>query len=105
MAIDVNALTDAMKAAGVTAFGHTWTNVEKYAVPEFHKIAIQIAAIETGGYSEPIAKKLLQMQVESAEDVLIALVDMTIFEIQEAINAVLRAVAGMVNAQLRFALL
>jgi hypothetical protein len=105
MAIDVSALTEAMKAAGITAFGNSWSNVEKFAVPEFQKIAIQIAAIETGGFSPEVAKKLLEMQVESAEDVLIALVDMTIFEVQQAINAVLKAIAGVVNAQLHFPLL
>src|SRR2546425_10642810 len=105
MAIDVESLVQAMTTAGATAFKNSWGQAQSYAVPEFRKIAIQIAAIETGSYAQDVAKKLIEMQKEAAVDVLIALLEMTVFEIEKAINAVLAAIKTQVNAALKFALL
>ena len=105
MTIDIDALTSAMTSAGAAAFAGSWDAVQDFAGPELHKIAVQIAAIETGGYDQDIAKKLLAMQVESAVDVLIAMAEITALQVQTAINAILKAVAGQVNGALGFVLL
>ena len=103
----VDSLLPAMTNAAKTAFGNVWDKVEHYAVPEFKKIGTQIVAIEVHKkeYTPDGARLLMQMQVTACRGVLVAMTELTLQQVEAAINAVLKAIADVVNKAIGFALL
>ncbi len=103
-----NALSAAAKAAGQAAStgGKDITgDVQKFVVPQMQGIASQIIAIETGGFDETTAKKLLEMELIHVNSVVCAVSELVALEVQNIINAALQAIAATVNGALGFALI
>ena len=98
------ALPQALQAAQITA-GNLVADINKFAPNEIKKLASQLVAIEQGGFSEPLAKIMLKMQVDAFINVLIGMTDATMYHVQQLINELLKIVAGVVNGALNFALL
>ena len=76
---------------------------EKFVVPQMEGIASQIIAIETGGFDETTAKKLLEMELIHVNSVVCAVSELVALEVQNIINAALQAIAATVNGALGFA--
>jgi len=105
--MDANDLTDQMLAAAKGLGGTIWSEMQSYALPELQKIAIQITAIAEhhADYKVAGAKALLDMQVKASIGVIVAMTTLTLLAVQDAINAILDAVRGLVNGAIGFALL
>ena len=106
MALEVGSLLQAMVGAGEGLGKDVWDKLKNFAIPELHKIAVQIAAIaeHITDYTPEGAKALFDMQVKATIGVLAGMTEMTMLAVQTAINAILNAVRGLVNGALGFAL-
>jgi len=97
----------ATAAAGV--LGSKWPGVRSFATTEFQKIAQTVASIGTqvasGEISTDQAAILLDMQENASRAVLASLEGMTLIAAEQAINAALAAVKGVVNTFVGFALI
>jgi hypothetical protein len=107
MAIDTQALVNAMVSAGRNLGSQLLSQATNYALPEFTKIAQQIVAIELhkDDYTEAGAKALLDMQVRASVGVIVAMTSMILLDVQSAINAILQAVKVLVNGAVGFLLI
>ena len=107
MALDVGSLSSAMINAGQGLGGSLWNQMQSFALPELKKIAIQIVSIEENAdqFTPGGAKALLDMQINATVGVIVAMTTLTLLDVQEAINAILRAVEGVVNKAIGFALI
>ena len=107
MGLDAENLVSAMSQAGRGLGGALWGQMNTYAVPEFRKIAVQIAAIaeHIGDYSPDGAKALMKMQIDATIGVIVAMTTLTLLDVQTAINQILAAISGEVNRVIGFALL
>ena len=105
--MDFNALFGRMAQEGQTAFGDVWGRVQTFAIPELRKIAVQILAIKDhlDEITPDTARLLVEMQVRAAVGVIVAMTELTMLAVQNAINAILGAVRDMVNGALPFPLL
>jgi hypothetical protein len=106
MALEVGTLLQAMVGAGEGLGKDVWDKMKNFAVPELHKIAVQIAAIAEHfeDYTPEGAKALFDMQVKASIGVIAGMTEMTMLAVQTAINAILNAVRGLVNGAIGFAL-
>jgi hypothetical protein len=106
MAVDVGNLLQSMIGAGEGLGADVWNKMKTYAVPELHKIAVQIAAIAENitDYTPDGAKALFDMQVKASIGVIAGMTEMTLLAVQTAINAILNAIRGFVNGAIGFAL-
>jgi hypothetical protein len=107
MAFNTSGLVQAMITAGEGLGTALWGQIKSYAIPELQKIAIQIAAIEENleEYTPDGARALLDMQKQAALGVIVAMTTLTLLAVQNALNAILTAVKGMINAGVGFALI
>lgn len=111
MTMDTNTLAAQMVAAGQGLAGTVWQDIQTYVEPELEKIAAQIVAIEAAmlqpdpPYTQDGAKALLDMQVRAVVGVVVAMTTLTLEAAQTAINAILAAVGGAVNAAIGFPLI
>ena len=112
MALSLDTLTSALSAAAKAAGQAASTggkditgDVQKFVVPQMQGIASQIIAIETGGFDETTAKKLLEMELIHVNSVVCAVSELVALEVQNIINAALQAIAATVNGALGFALI
>jgi hypothetical protein len=110
MALDTKALVSAMATAGQGLGAAVWNDIQTYAIPEFEKIAVQIAAIEANAaspnpYPPDAAKALMDMQVRASVGVIVGMTALTLLAIQSAINQILQAIKTAVNTALQFALI
>jgi hypothetical protein len=106
MALEVGSLLQTMVGAGEGLGADVWNKIKTFAVPELHKIAIQIAAIaeNIADFTPEGAKALFDMQVKASIGVIAGMTEMTMLAVQTAINAILSAVRGFVNGAIGFAL-
>jgi hypothetical protein len=107
MALDVASLLSALTQAGQGLGGSLWNQIQTFALPELHKIAIQIVAIERNldQFTPEGAKALLDLQVTATVGVIVAMTTLTLLDVQRAINAILQAVKSIVNQAIGFALI
>jgi hypothetical protein len=112
MALSLDTLTSALSAAAKAAGQAASTggkditgDVQKFVVPQMQGIASQIIAIETGGFDEETAKKLLSMELIHVNSVVCAVSELVALEVQNIINAALQAIAATVNGALGFVLI
>jgi hypothetical protein len=112
MALNVDSLTASMTAAlpaaldaAKIAAGQLTEDVKKVIPVEIKKLASQFAAIEQGNFSQDVSRMLFDMQVEAFQDVLIALLEVTITHVERLINELLKIVKDVVNTALNFPLL
>jgi len=106
MALEVGNLLQAMIGAGEGLGTEVWDKLKNFAIPELHKIAVQIAAIaeHITDYTPEGAKALFDMQVKASIGVIAGMTEMTLLAVQTAINAILSAVRSFVNGAIGFAL-
>jgi hypothetical protein len=106
MAVEVGNLLQSMIGAGEGLGADVWNKMKTYAVPELHKIAIQIVAIaeHITDYTPEGAKALFDMQVKASIGVVAGMTELTLLAVQNAINAILSAIRGFVNGAIGFAL-
>ena len=107
MAIDTQGLVNAMASAGQGLGSALFTQASTYAMPELTKIATQIVAIEmhSADYTQDGARALLDMQVRASVGVIVAMTSLVLLDVQNAINAILQVVKGVVNQAVGFALI
>lgn len=107
MGLDVGSLFQTMVSAGEGLGSDVWGKLRTYAIPELHKIAIQIVAIAENieDYTPAGAKALFDMQVKASLGVLAGMTELTLLAVQNAINQILAAIRSMVNGALPFPLL
>lgn len=99
MAIEAGMLFERMAEAGRGLAGDIWGRMETFAIPELKKIAIQIEALAdpASPWSLEESRLLLDMQVRAAVTVIVAMTDLVLLAVQNAINAILAAVRDFVN--------
>ena len=100
MGISANDIFDEMMASARGAFDDGWRFVSTYAPTEFRKMAVQLEEIannvakyendNTQGYSPETGKLLFKMQKSACESVLVAVTQLTLIAVQNAINAILK---------------
>jgi len=105
--MDSDALFGKMVDAGRGLTRDIWSKMETVALPELRKIAAQIAELGNPGspWSLEESKLLLKMQLRSAVGIIVAMTELTMLAVQNAINAILDAVREFVNGKLPFPLL
>ena len=82
MAIDTQALVNAMVSAGQNLGSTLLSQASSYALPEFTKIASQIVAIEfhSADYTEAGARALLDMQMRASAGVIVAMTSLVLLD-------------------------
>ncbi len=107
MALDFTALDSAMVGAGEKLGGTIWNDMQLFAIPELKKITTQILAIEEhqADFTPEGAQALLDMQIRATIGIIVGMTTLTLLAVQAAINEILAAVKGMVNAAIGFALI
>ena len=109
MAVDTKNLVGPMLNAIEPIVGKEWGVVEDYAKTEGDKMAQTLAKIGELYTAKKIndlqAKALLDMQKQSMQAVLLTIEGIGLITAQNAINAALGAVQGVVNKAIGFSLL
>lgn len=102
-------LVKTMESAAEGAFAESWNGVKSYTVPELEKVASTIVSIEAnvaaGRYSRETADLILRMQVRSTEAIIVATTGLLLLHVEDALNAILGAVADTVNKAVGFPLI
>lgn len=112
MNVNANDIYDKIMNAAEGAFKDGWQAVKGYAPTEFNKMSIQLAEIAKNvalyeldnnqGYSPQTGKILFSMQRTACESVLVAVTNLTLLAVQEALNAIIKvlkdAFAGAIAA-------
>ena len=107
MTINTDTLFGKLSDAGKALEGDVWSAIKLYALPELHKIAVQVEAIATHltEYTPEGAKALFEMQVKASIGVIVAMTSLVMLAVQDAINAILDTVRGFVNGAIGFPLI
>ena len=109
MPLDVPQLLNQMVTAAAGPLKAGGPKVLSYAQTEFSKVAQTIASIEAqtanGSIAQGEASLLLDMQKNATRAVLAAVEGMSLLLAEQAINASLKAIRGIVNAAVRFTLI
>lgn len=109
MALDIKQLTDAAVAAVKPVVGKAWSDVETYAKTEAAKLAQTLAHIEelnaAGKVTKDEASALIDMQKHAMQSVLLTVEGMGLVTAQQAVNAAVAAIGGVVNKALGWTLL
>jgi hypothetical protein len=109
MALDVDSLASGILTAMKGVFQNKWPELKGYAGGEAKKMAhslTQIAALKASGQiNEGEASILLEMQRNATRQVFLTIEGMGLLLVEQAINAALEAVKGVVNNAIGFALL
>lgn len=105
----VDNLLSQMVAAAEGAFKGSWNDIKAYTVPELEKVASTIVSIEanvaTGRYTQDTANLILRMQVRSTEAIIVATTGLLLLQVEDALNAILGAIADVVNKAVGFPLI
>lgn len=109
MPLDAGALGKQMLAAALPILKTHAIDAESFASVEFKKIAQTITSIEemllVGQINQKQADLLLDMQKSASRSVLLTLKGLSLLTAEEAINAALDVVRGVVNAAVKFPLI
>jgi hypothetical protein len=109
MSLDAGALGKQMLAAALPILKTHAVDAEGFASVEFKKIAETIVSIEemllAGQINQQQADLLLDMQKSASRSVLLAVKGLALLTAEEAINAALDVVRGVVNAAVKFPLI
>ena len=95
----VESILQAMLGAAASAFGDEWKHVKNIVPTEFHKFAVQLAAIPPNvakhaqdpmqGYSAETGKIIAGMQLRGLEATLTAVTAVTLVTVQRAMDRIL----------------
>ena len=106
MSLDAGALGKQMLAAALPILKTHAKDAESFASVEFKKIAQTITSIEemllVGQINQQQADLLLDMQKSASRSVLLTVKGLALLTAEEAINAALNVVRGVVNAAVKF---
>lgn len=106
MAVSATDLFAPMLEAMKTSFGKQWPKVKDFAEGETRKLAQTLAEITrlrlAGKISESECAVLLEMQKNTARAVLLAVKGMGLLMVEQAINAAITAVNGVINKAIGF---
>ena len=109
MSLDAGALGKQMLAAALPILKTHAVDAEGFASVEFKKIAQTIVSIQemllAGQINQQQADLLLDMQKSASRSVLLAVKGLALLTAEEAINAALDVVRGVVNAAVKFPLI
>jgi hypothetical protein len=109
MALDVESLAESMFTAAKGPLEADWKMVEPYAQTQLRNIAEQIVDIEAqlaaGTIGKQEASLLLDMQKNASRTALLTVEGVGLLAAQDAINAAMGAIRGVVNGALKFPLL
>ena len=109
MSLDVGQLASQMLAAAAGPLKAGGPKVLSYEQTEFTKIAQEIASIEAqslaGSVTQDEASLLLDMQKQATRAVLAGVEGMSLILAEQAINAALQAIKGIVNSVVHFTLI
>ena len=106
MALEVQNLLQTMVGAGEGLGAELWGKMRTFAIPELHKIAVQIVAIAENiqDFTPGGAKALFDMQVKASLGVIAGMTELTLLAVQTAINRILEAIRGLVGQAIPFPL-
>lgn len=109
MSLDLNAIAKAMGTAFLGSLKKDVPGIKTYAEEEAKKFAQSLAMIEAlkiaGKIDKAEAKLHLEIQKNATRTVFLTVKGLGIITVENAINAALNAVKGMVNTALGFVLL
>lgn len=109
MALDVGALGSKMLDAALPILKKHAEEAESFASVEFKKISQTMASIQEMLEAEQInqqqAQLLLDMQKSSSRSVLLTVKGLELLAAEEAVNAALSIVKGVVNTAVKFPLI
>jgi hypothetical protein len=107
--LDIATLLESMGTAAAGVLQSKWPAVRSFATTEFQKIAQTItsigAQVASGEITTDEAAILLDMQQNASRAVIASLEGMTLIAAEQAVNAALAAIKGVVNSALGFALI
>jgi hypothetical protein len=107
--IKASSLVGPIVAAFKGTFEDRWPEIRDFAEGEAAKLARSLEQIvklrTTGQITDAECGVLLEMQKNTARAVMLALAGMTLLLVEQAINAALAAVRGVVNGAIGFAFL
>jgi hypothetical protein len=109
MALDTGNLLKTMVGAAEGAFTGCWHDIKSYTVPELEKIASTIVSIEANvaakNYTQDVANLILRMQLRATQSVIVATTGLLLLQVEQALNKILSAIAGVVNSAIGFPLI
>ena len=109
MPTDVGQIIGQMGAKAAQVFSSKWPDVRQYAEKEFADFANSVAMIDEmyskGEITEERAQAHMRMQINSMIPVFIAIEGISLLMAEEAINAALSVVSGVINTAIGFKLL
>lgn len=109
MALDINAVAQSMGTAFLSSLKNDAPSIKTYAEEEGKKFAQSLAMIEAlkiaGKIDEAEAKLHLEIQKNATRTVFLTVRGLGALAVENAINAALSAVRGMVNTALGISLL
>ena len=98
MSLNADQILHTISGAAQGAFGEGWAAVRDYAPAEFRKMAVQLESIShnleahaldpSQGYPVATARVLFRMQLRSMESVLVAVTQLTLLAVEQAMNAI-----------------
>lgn len=108
MPLDAGALASQMLGAALPILKKNSEDAQSFARIEFTKIAQTIASIQemlaAGQINQQQAILLLEMQKSASRSVLLTVRGLALLAAEEAINAALNVIKGVVNAAVKFPL-
>ena len=109
MALNTDSLLQTMIGAAEGAFTGSWQSIKTYTVPELEKIASTIVSIEANvvarNYTQDVANLILRMQLRATQSVIVATTGLLLLQVEQALNKILSAIAGVVNSAIGFPLI
>ncbi len=110
MTITADEIFAKISGAAEGAFKNGWSAVKDYAPAEFRKMAVQLESIAENvakyeidpnqGYSPETGKILFRMQRTACEGVLVAVTQLTLIAVQQALDAIVKALKDAFGAAL-----
>lgn len=109
MSLKVDDLFKTLAEAAATGGQALFQKARTFLLPELKQVASRLVSIEAsvqaGELDRSLAKQLMDMQVDSAVDVIVAMTELTALEAQKLINAALKAIRDTVNTAIGFKLI
>ena len=105
MALDTGELVKAMTGAAIQALRDEWDDVKDFFIPEMLQMAQRIVSIELGRFDKDASAFLLEGQKRLFVTHITGLLELTFTRAQAVLEAILAAIAAMVNKAIGFNLL
>jgi hypothetical protein len=103
--LDSGELLTAMTGAAKDFLKGEWEDLKDFFLPEMAQLAQRIVSIKLGGFDEDAAAFLMEGQKRLFVTQVTGLLELTFTRAQAVLDAILAAVASVVNAAIGFKLL